>query len=53
MDDRDPLVEHPAFDLLRERVPLSLLCDLGVGIDSDAVLAEEPADLSWLTPRSG
>ena len=53
MNEREPVAEHPTFDLLREGVPLSLLCDLGVTVDSEAVLNDEPPDLSWLTPRTG
>lgn len=40
--------EHPTFDLLRRGVPLSLLCDLALPLDSSAVLSAEPADVSWL-----
>lgn len=47
MSDDVP-IDHPAFALLREGVPLSLLCDLGVATDAREVFEAEPADTTWL-----
>jgi hypothetical protein len=43
---------HPAFDLLRAGIPLSLLCDLALPLDSRAVFTEEPADTTWVHAQS-
>ena len=48
MSDSTLVDEHPFFDFLRQGVPLSLLCDLALPVDSTATLQAEPADASWL-----
>ena len=48
MSDSTRVDEHPCFDFLRQGVPLSLLCDLALPVDSSAMLQAEPADASWL-----
>jgi len=37
-----------AFALLRAGVPLSLLCDLAVPVDSRELFDAEPADTTWI-----
>lgn len=44
----DPIEEHPAFDLVRTGVPLTLLLDLALPFSSSDVLQDEPADVTWL-----
>lgn len=51
MDHDDLPIEHPAFDLLRRRVPVTLLFDLLWPTDSAQINATEPADVEWLTAR--
>lgn len=48
MHDIDPDTEHEAFDLLRCGVPLSLLLDLALPVDSVAICDAEPADVTWV-----
>lgn len=51
MDDRPPhSLPAPAhvMELLHDRLPLTLLLDLALGVRSDEVYSAEPADLSWL-----
>ncbi len=48
MSDSTPVDEHPVFDFLRQGVPLSLLCDLALPVDSTAMLQAEPADATWI-----
>lgn len=42
----------PVMDLLHDRLPLTLLLDLALGVRSDEVYSAEQADLSWL-PQTG
>jgi hypothetical protein len=46
-DPHDPAAPHP-MALLRAGVPLSLLLDLALPLDSSAILRDEPADTSWV-----
>ena len=52
MSEFEHVEEHPAFALLREGVPLSLICDLGLAVESAAVYEAEPADTGWLLAAS-
>jgi len=47
MDDQTRSTEQ-ALALLDAGIPLSLLLDLALPLDSDALLRDEPADASWL-----
>ena len=53
MDDNDLYPEHPAFELMRCGVPLSLLIDLAMPVDSASICRDEPADLSWVHAGTG
>lgn len=44
--------DHPGFALLRAGVPLSLLCDLAMALDTREVYAAEPADTTWLVSHT-
>jgi hypothetical protein len=41
----------PVMGLLHDRLPLTLLLDLALGVRSDEVYASEPADVSWVPAR--
>lgn len=43
----------PVMRLLQDRLPLTLLLDLALGVRSSEVYVAEPADLSWLPPPAG
>lgn len=53
MSDSDVLDEHPAFDLMRCGVPITLLMDLALPLDSVAICSEEPADRGWVCTSTG
>lgn len=55
MDDQShrPAPEEQAFALLAAGVPLSLLLDLALPLDSRSLLRDEPADTSWLHAATG
>jgi hypothetical protein len=46
-DLHDSAAPHP-MALLRAGVPLSLLLDLALPLDSAATMRDEPADTSWV-----
>ena len=39
----------PVMTMLSERLPLTLLLDLALGVRSSEVYGAEPPDLSWLS----
>jgi len=51
MDDELPPPDSHAYALLRGGVPLSLLCDLAIPVQSRDLLDSEPADTAWLTEQ--
>lgn len=53
MSDTDVTDEHPAFDLLRCGVPIALLMDLALPVDSLAICRAEPPDLAWVPAGTG
>lgn len=42
----------PVMGLLHDRLPLTLLLDLALGVSSAEVYASEPADMSWVPSRA-
>jgi len=45
-------VPSPVMAMLSDRLPLTLLLDLALGVRSDEVYVAEPPDLSWLSPAA-
>ena len=50
-DPRPPDSDCHAYALLRGGVPLTLLCDLAIPVQSRDLLVAEPADTAWLTAQ--
>ena len=45
------LSPSPVMALLHDRLPITLLLDLALGVRSDEVYASESADVSWVPAR--
>ena len=55
MDDQSHRLtpDEQAFALLEAGIPLTLLLDLAMPLDSRALLRDEPADTAWLHASTG